>query len=182
MVHRAGVSPREWPPYRPDATTTLLLPSASSFVSDLGLASREALLRQLAVDLPRSVVRVDGARTTCPWRVARTARYPALCTQAALAPPCEWMLLHGYVACEPRRDRAAMEVDVWARGGGVCARKRLLVRSWEETVEGREEGRGESREEEEGRTLPGGREVVVEVTTGSIREENGLLVTIVPLW
>jgi hypothetical protein len=113
--------------------------------------------------------------------VARAARYPALCTQAALAPPCEWLLHNGYVACEPRGgagragSRHAMEVDVTARGGGVRARKRLCVRPWE-AVRGDDAGT-------RGRRGGGAREgvdVVVEVMTGSTRSEDALLVTVTP--
>ena len=88
------------------------------YEADLGMRTRGALRRQLEVDVPRCVATVDGARVRRgddpAWRRVRHAR---MCTQAALAPPVEWLLRAGVLAHEsgtPMRvaARGAHEVEV----------------------------------------------------------------------
>ena len=106
---------------------------------DVGLRTRAAVRRQLAVDLPRSEVRVAGVRASTADEVLRamSVDLARLCTQAVLAPPVEWLLAHGLVAHEVH-DGGPMQVD--ADGGTVRVSKRLGLRTWEDDL-----GCGESR-------------------------------------
>lgn len=99
----------------------------SKYDSDLGMRTRASVRRQLAADVPRSVVLVDGRRARTAAEVLRRATHPRLCTQAVLAPPVEWLLTQtGMVA---REVGCPMVVEVTARGD-VRVRKKLGVRPW----------------------------------------------------
>lgn len=98
------------------------------YEADLGMRTRGALHRQLAVDVPRCIATVDGVRVEHGddprWRRVAHAR---LCTQAVLAPPVEWLMRAGIVAHE---SGAPMRVD--ARGARLVeVRKELRVRAAE---------------------------------------------------
>lgn len=68
--------------------------------ADLGMPTRRYIVRQLEVDVPRSVVLVNGRRVRRASDVLRATAYPRLCTQAVLAPPVEWLCRAGFVAHE----------------------------------------------------------------------------------
>lgn len=82
---------------------------------ELGMRTRAALLRQLRVDLPRSVVVVRGQPTKDAREVLRWACEPRMCTQAALATPVEFLLRAGLLAHEPAAPEP-MRVVVEASG------------------------------------------------------------------
>lgn len=96
------------------------------FDADLGMPTFRAIQRQLNVDLPRSIVRVDGIRTIDPQRVFRGTMFPRLCTQAALAPIIEWLLHAGYVAHESK-----MPLVITVDHGNVRLQKMLAIRKWD---------------------------------------------------
>ena len=58
--------------------------------------------------------------------VLRAALHPRFCTQAALAPPLEWLVPHGILAHELGSPMMA-DVDEY---GVVTVSKRLGVRKW----------------------------------------------------
>ena len=96
-----------------------------AYDADLGMRTRAAVRRQLTVDLPRSVVLVNGRRAVAADDVTAAVSHPRLCTQAVLAPPVEWLLRAGWVAHElPAAE--PMVVDAGARTVRVC--KRLGLR------------------------------------------------------
>jgi len=101
---------------------------------NLGMEGMDAVQRQLRVDLPRSVVRLRGLRTTDPRSVMNRSRFPRICTQASLAPPVEWLMRCGVVAHELGA-QYPLVVDVYSHDH-VCVRKRLGVRAdaWEGVV------------------------------------------------
>jgi hypothetical protein len=88
----------------------------------------DAITRQLRVDLPRSLVRVDGTRTVDPDRILRSTFYPRLCTQASMAPVVEWFLGMDRVAHEVAQP---LVIDVTPHT--LHVRKRLGLRTWEGT-------------------------------------------------
>ena len=89
----------------------VVLPLAA-YDANLGMRTRGELRRQLRLDLPRSVVLLDGVRTRDASRVMSRVSHPRLCTQAVLAPPVEWLARQG-----THRARGAALV-VARRGGG----------------------------------------------------------------
>jgi hypothetical protein len=106
VLLRAARSPRGPLPFSPSdlfssgRTVVVLLP-LHRYEADLGMPTRRSLARQLAVDVPRCVATVDGARVRDgadpAWARVAHAR---LCTQAVLAPPVEWLCRAGAVARE----------------------------------------------------------------------------------
>lgn len=83
-----------------------------SYECDLGMRTRNAVRRQLALDLPRSCVSINGVRVTSADEVYRRVSYPRLCTQAVFAPPIEWLLRMGLVAHELQGNASPMTVDI----------------------------------------------------------------------
>ena len=122
LVSRGPPASREWD------EVVCVVPTASY---DVGLRTRASVRRQLAADVPRSVVRVRGERVASVDAVLRGAGVDLarLCTQAVLAPPVEWLLAHDLVAHE-LRDGGPMEVDVDA--STVRVAKRLGLREWDD--------------------------------------------------
>lgn len=127
LVTLADACVARWPAYRLEDAELLL--DARAYTRDLGMPTAMAVWRQLRVDLPRCELTLDGQPVREAWRVGRGASHPALCTQAALAPPCEWLLRSGYVACEPRPP-APMRVE--ASRHCVVVRKRLALRGFDD--------------------------------------------------
>ena len=119
FVARGAQLPAAWRTHECD----VILPLSSY---DLGMRTRGALRRQLAADVPRSVVRVDGKRVHDADAVLGATRLAGFCTQAALAAPVEWVLNAGLVAYECGRP---MEVDVEPRA--VSVYKELGLREWD---------------------------------------------------
>ena len=108
-----------WPVLRPGGGTwTVLLPYAD-YVSDLSFPDAASVRRQLALDVPRSCVLVDGVRARDARRVYA---HRELCTQAVLAPALEWLRASGLMAVEARH---AMSAHV--RGPVVSVHKRLAL-------------------------------------------------------
>lgn len=108
---------------------------------DLGMSSSRALEKQLGIDLPRSCVFVYGRRVITPREVIRATRLGRFCTQAVLAPPVEWLLLHmGLIAHEVSDDDEPLPMVATISQGGRCVHvaKRLGLREWmSETSRGR---------------------------------------------
>ena len=100
----------------------------SAYDADLGLRTRAAVRRQLELDLPRSEVRVRGARVTDAEAVLRATRAPRLCTQAVLAPVVEWFLAEGKILHEVMGGVRPMCVDLLE--DEVVVRKTLGVGTW----------------------------------------------------
>lgn len=104
--------------------------SLSRYDGDLGMRTRSSVLKQLAVDLPRSRVTVDGMRVTDAARVVAATGFPRLCTQAVLAPIVEWYLYHDVVAHELPGGCAPLCIDVTHRGKIIAVHKPLALRTW----------------------------------------------------
>lgn len=115
-----------WPLVRLDVPHQLIVMSLSRYEADLGMRTRGALQRQLAVDVPRCHVVVGDARVCDGEDPVWTTRvrHPRLCTQAVLAPPVEWLMRAGAVAHECKH---RMEVYVSADGADVEVFKTLGV-------------------------------------------------------
>ena len=113
--------PGNWSEY---ASCEIMLP-LSTYERDLGYTTRRGLRRQLAVDVPRSVVLVDGVRAQSGEIVWRGTAHPALCTQAVVAPAIEWLLARG-VHVHELRGHNPLIVDV--RAGCTRVWKRLGYR------------------------------------------------------
>ena len=99
---------------------------------DLGMRTRRELRKQLQLDLPRSIVSVEGMRVGKVDDVLQAALHPRICTQAALAPPLEWLLPHGLLAHEVGGGAFPMMADV-DENGVVTVTKRLGIRKWGHT-------------------------------------------------
>lgn len=117
---RDGV-PADWTRY---ASCEFTL-SLAAYERDLGYAGRRGVRRQLAVDVPRSVVLLDGARAASGEVVWRATAHPALCTQAVVAPAIEWLQRCG-VHVHELRGHNPLIVDV--RAGCTRVWKRLGYR------------------------------------------------------
>lgn len=122
MVHKEPVVPTlsKWPVLL--NSCEMLFPTYEYDIN-LGMRSYAAVLKQLAVDLPRSCVLVNGRRTENPLDVLKQTRWPRMCTQAVFAPPLEWLLHEGYSIFEPKLPRSPMYACV--DSGTVRARKRV---------------------------------------------------------
>lgn len=96
---------------------------------DLGMRTRRELRKQLHLDLPRSIVSVEGVRVGRVDDVLRAALHPRICTQAALAPPLEWLIPHGLLAHEVGNGAFPLTADV-DKYGVVTVTKRLGIRKW----------------------------------------------------
>lgn len=88
----------------------------------VGQETRWQVERQVAIDVPRSDVRIDGeVSTSLPafleWSMAR------YCTQSVMALPVEWLSSSGLVAERARPHR--LQVEVW--GNVVYVQKKLRV-------------------------------------------------------
>lgn len=112
-----------------NATCDVIVP-LSRYDGDLGMRTRSSVLKQLAVDLPRSRVRVDGMRVTDAAGVVAATGFPRLCTQAVLAPIVEWYLHHDMVAHELPGGCAPLSIDVTHGGRIIAVHKRLALRTW----------------------------------------------------
>lgn len=99
----------------------VLLP-LRTYEARLGMRHPAQLLRQLALDLPRSLVRVEGVRAWDAETVLARCAAPRMCTQAALAPVLEWYQERGILLFEPT-PRRPVTVDVC--GQTLMVRKRL---------------------------------------------------------
>ena len=99
VVHTPSYRPNQWPRLEDGRDVEILLP-LSIFDKDLGMQTKQQMLRQLAVDLPRSRVFLHGQRTLDPRQVLREAMCPRLCTQAVMAPFVEWAVYSGYLLVE----------------------------------------------------------------------------------
>ena len=105
--------------------------SLGDYERDLGMPLEAQVRRQLEVDLPRCVVRLDGARTRSADAVLGATAHPRLCTQAVVAPVLEWLLHAGWIAHELGDGAAApLAVDVARHGATTRATKRLGLRTW----------------------------------------------------
>lgn len=91
-----------------------------AFDADLGMTTPTAVRRQLALDVPRSIVLWRGERMHDSEAVYHLTPFPRLCTQAVMAPALEWLLRAGWLTHEVGDP---MVVDVSRRG--VCVSKRL---------------------------------------------------------
>ena len=107
----------------------VVLPLAA-YDANLGMRTRGELRRQLRLDLPRSVVLLDGVRTRDASRVMSRVSHPRLCTQAVLAPPVEWLARQGRIVHEEPRSSWPVVVEVTGAGRVVDVRKRLAL--WSE--------------------------------------------------
>ena len=117
----------EWPT---DARVCQVLMSASYYNTDLGMRTSSSVERQLAVDVPRSVVLVDGHRVFTLPEVLGATRLPRFCTQAVLAPAIEWLMLSSqWFAHEIPGARHPMVVDIRGKTS-LMVTKRLGVREW----------------------------------------------------
>ena len=120
---------------RPDDIGRLLLARHDvelplfEYERDLGMPTEAALLKQLDIDLPRSIVRLRGERVRSAARVVDAMRAPRLCTQAALAPVVEFLLHAGVIAHELPEPRGPCVADV--DGPSTVVRKRLGLRDWD---------------------------------------------------
>ncbi|RPF82129.1 MAG: hypothetical protein CBC65_000880 [Rhodothermaceae bacterium TMED105] len=100
----------------------VVIPSA---LYELGMRTRGELRKQLSLDLPRSNITVNNAPATVD-SVLRLAIHPRVCTQAAFAPPLEWIIPHGFLAHEVG---CAVTGNVDSEGI-VRLHKRLGLRKW----------------------------------------------------
>lgn len=101
--------------------------SLAAYEADLGMKTRLAVRRQLDVDLPRSLVHVQGKRVLTSPEVLRATSHPKLCTQAVLAPVVEWYLNAQIVAYDAREP---MHVSIDYGGTQVQIVKKLGLRTW----------------------------------------------------
>jgi hypothetical protein len=92
---------------------------------ELGMRTRGELRKQLALDLPRSDITINNAPATVD-SVLKLAIHPRVCTQAAFAPPLEWILPHGFLAHEVG---GPVSGNVY-NDGVVKLHKRLGLRKW----------------------------------------------------
>ena len=112
---------------------TELVFSLSDYDRDLGMHTRSAVKRQLAVDVPRCRVIVNGSLTRNWEDVYRSTSNPRMCTQAAFAPVMEWLFREGLVAFEPRpRTPMKLQLD----GSKITSRKEFLLRNESLTTQG----------------------------------------------
>ena len=109
------------PPLHDGFECELIIP-LWKYDADLGMRTRAAVHRQLQVDVPRSIVMIDGDRTGDALDVYRTVSHPRLCTQAVLAPPLEWLIRSGVMIHELRGGIFPMVVDVKGSLIRVCKR------------------------------------------------------------
>lgn len=92
---------------------------------DLGMRTRRSVHKQLALDVPRSVVIVNDERTECADHVMKSTPHARFCTQAAFAPALEWLLSERVIVKEPS---PSSPVTVYVHSSGeVSSRKRLTV-------------------------------------------------------
>ena len=89
---------RACPPYTGTSLEVLL--STPAYDSDLGLTTPAAVMRQTALDLPRSVVRHRGRRVVTYDHLRRLTPHLRFCTQCSMAPVVEWMHRSGAVVLE----------------------------------------------------------------------------------
>lgn len=107
----------------------VVLCPTSAYERDLGMHTRGAVRRQLAVDLPRShVTSSSSSRCLTPDEVCAATQHVRLCTQAVMAPVVEWCMRSGYVAMECG---GPLQVSVAPRTGALVATKELRVAPWE---------------------------------------------------
>lgn len=105
----------------------------SDYDRDLGMHTRSAVKRQLAVDVPRCKVIVNGSLTKNWEDVYRSTSNPRMCTQAAFAPVMEWLFREGLIAFEPKpRTPMKLQVD----GNKISSRKEFLLRNESLTTQG----------------------------------------------
>jgi len=97
--------------------------------ADLGMSTFDSITRQLAIDLPRSLVYVNGVRTTDPLRVVKYTFLPRMVTQACLAPVVEWFMESDLIACETRSP-----LHIFVASGNVSIVKDLALRTWDGQV------------------------------------------------
>lgn len=69
------------------------------FEAGLNMTTRAAVRRQLAIDIPRSKVFVNGVPTVCANHVYKSSHSPRICTQASLASLVEYIVLHKRALC-----------------------------------------------------------------------------------
>ena len=99
--------------------------------NDLCISSSRELVRQLEVDLPRSIV-VDatGRRFLHASELMRSTPLGRFCTQAVLALPCEWLLIRmGLVVCGSEAPEP-MYVSLLDNGSSVSVKKKVGLREW----------------------------------------------------
>ena len=120
---------------------------------DLGMPTLQNVSHQLSLDLPRSRVMrkssphhlpplpfpspplhsSDSAPKALLNYVLKHTVNPRMCTQAALAPPLEWIMLHGYLAHElPSPHPTSIQLGL---DGTIEVTKRLGLRTWTTDME-----------------------------------------------
>lgn len=118
VVSARQALPNDWTRY----TSCDITASLAAYERDLGFASHMSVQKQLEIDVPRSVVVVDGRRVRCGDAVWRATAHPSLCTQAVVAPAIEWMMASG-VHVHELRGHNPLIVDV--RSGVTRVWKKL---------------------------------------------------------
>lgn len=101
-----------------------------TYEAQLGMTSTSGVLKQLCLDVPRSLVYVDGARVTAGEEVLHRCFLPRFCTQTVFAPVVEWFLKKNVLLHELN---GPVVVDVHDRGRTVRVEKWLGMMTWNGT-------------------------------------------------
>lgn len=100
------------------------------YESQLGMASTSGVLRQLCLDVPRSLVYVDGKRVTMGEEILHRCFLPRFCTQTVFAPVVEWFVKKDIILHEMY---GPVLVEVNNQGRTVCVEKWLGMMTWNGT-------------------------------------------------
>lgn len=84
---------------------------AGPYERRLGMPTHEAILGQLAVDLPQSCVHLASGRRATPDAICDNTRFPRLCTQQALRPALDALVSIGCAPVQRHRPQVSVFDD-----------------------------------------------------------------------